>query len=44
MGTFCETGRDAADAECKARCGAMVFWDSNGSIMEVLEGQIQTFL
>ena len=27
MGTFCETGRDAADAECKARCGAMVFWD-----------------
>ena len=27
MGTFCETGRDAADAECKSRCGAMVFWD-----------------
>ena len=27
MGTFCETGRDAASADCKAQCGAVVFWD-----------------
>ena len=27
MGTFCETGRDAASAYCKAQCGAVVFWD-----------------
>ena len=27
MGKFCETGRDAASAYCKAQCGAVVFWD-----------------
>ena len=27
IGTFCETGRDAASAYCNAQCGAVVFWD-----------------
>ena len=27
MGKFCETGRDAASAYCKAQCGAVVFCD-----------------
>ena len=27
MGIFCETGRDAASAKCKAGCGAVVSWD-----------------